>query len=272
MKKLSILLCTAMAFVACENSQEELDLLEIPLTSSINQIEIVEGVGIGDIITLGMSRNEVSSVVENGNCDSGDQCTFRLTPETAMITVTFNANNVVSGIEINQSGVAADNQWQTAQGVSDGMAPEDVANLYSGAEISTQYPYTYVNVKNLGYTYIYSQTCTYAGCNTLVSHYIYNSDSTSQDNRVVVGEIVISNSSRKTVNYTAEIEINKPDGSVAGVNMSITIPGRSSITINPISVVDINGPLGTYNYKVDLLDKKGRIKDTQFGSFALQSQ
>jgi len=138
-----------------------------------SSLEIIEGQGVGDVVTLGMTRAEIILVADNGNCDTADSCSFRLSPDTAALTVSFDASDRVDYITINQGGIFEEYRWSTTAGATDYMSPEEVAALYPGSVIESGYPWDYVNAQDYGYTYGNSITCSYVGCTESSIHYVY---------------------------------------------------------------------------------------------------
>ncbi|MBD0823317.1 hypothetical protein [Aestuariibaculum marinum] len=273
MKKIIPLFLLVLTIFACDNNAEDTFDNEAAFKINLNTIEIIENQGVGNIITLGMSRNDIHTALGGNICGTASECSFRLTPETGVITVTFNSDDLVTNIDINQNNILDENKWSTTSGATDNMTPNEVAALYPGSVIKSEYPYTYVLASKDGYTLEYYESCTYAGCTTSITHHIYSAGNTNTgDNRIILGDIVVENPSKKTASYTVNIDITNPDNQTTSNAFPLTISGRSSYTIDPATLVDIDGTLGTYTYVAKLLNNKGRVKGKFTGTFEITTE
>lgn len=229
--------------------------------TSSTDLVLVEGVGIGSAITLGQTRSSVISTLKtyganNGNCDAGTDCTFRLSPDTAAVTVSFTTTNQVQRIHVVQGGVALDKRWQTSAGVVDGASPATVAALYPGSVINQDTLGQHVVTKS-GYTYNWRSTC-YSGCQITTSHDIYVANGATLPGTGEVtapefsGSIAVYNTLRKSTTLTLKLTITDPSGRVSAVTQSVYAAGRSTLVLDPNDLLSTAGPLGTYSYKAVL--------------------
>lgn len=294
MKKFFLILITPLLFMACVDElieatpvvedtavdSAEMDefLASVPVSqisaiqsTNLANVQIIEGVGVGDIVTLGMTRDQIKRIATNGNCDTANECSFKLSNDTAAITVTFDSSNKVNTIEVNQIAVFPDKRWSTTRGAVDGMRPEQVAALYPGSTTTSQYPYTYVRAESFGYQYTYFQSCSNIGCGPRAVHLIFNSNDqpTVEEQRAFTGYVVVKNNSRKTVTANVDLKITAPDGSITTKSFVKTISKRGSITYNPGDFVSIDGPLGRYNYTVKLVNNRGKTVSQNSGNFSI---
>lgn len=235
--------------------------------ANLADLQIIEGQGVGDLVTLGMSRSAAMNVAANGNCDSAASCAFRLSPETAAITVYFGAGDRVDFITVNQNGLSPENKWSTTAGAIDGMSLSEVAALYADAEIAGGQ----VRSEAAGYAFSFSQTCSYFGCSSTYIHSIFEATTEPTTGEAgFEGQIVLENPSTKTKTYSVELEIVSPDGELSTTDLSATIPGNGSISCYPGDFVSADGELGDYEYTATLVDRRGRVKGSSYGTFSLQ--
>lgn len=266
MKKLFILLTAVVSFTACEKEIDEITISEVNAPEYAGKgggnIQIAEGQGVGKIVVLGMTRDEIRSVATNGNCDTANECTFRLNSKTAAITVTFDASDLVSRITINQNGLLDRDKWITSYGADENMKPSEVRDLYPGSVMTISSPYVYVDASQYGYYYTRRYDCVYGDCIARTIHTILPVESeTVGGQNEFKGDIILNNPSHKSSTYTINLEITNPVGEVNVVPpFSESIPGGGSVSISPGNFVDVNGTTGTYKYKAVLLKRKGRTE------------
>lgn len=287
MKQLVFFLLIAFAFTSCtdhlieEDFERELDS-PTEITSSLNRsstnvedLQIIEGVGLGDVVTLGMTRDQIRQLAPGAGCESGSECTFKLSPETGAIKVHF-TNNKVDAIDLFQYGIFPDYLWSTTKGVTSLTPPDEVAATYENSVVEKYSVYTNIIAASYGYTFASYQTFGDIGSNRVVRHLIYSPDGGGQIPETVrsfMGQIVLKNTRRKRKTYQVNLTITAPDGQVTQVpTFSRTIGGNGSVRINPENYLSTDGPLGTYSYSADLLinRKSSTIKaSTSTGTFKL---
>lgn len=273
----------ALVFAGCEkqfvneeiNMTYELTEKSASLSSAeLMGLQIIEGQGLGDVIALGMSREDISQIATGVDCFSNTECTFRLSPETGSITVHFN-NDTVDLIRIGQFGVFPEYLWSTTAGASSLMTPAEVAQLYDPSEIvNYNNVYTDVVAKEHGYTYSSYVRYGDGGSQRVVTHEIYTRGGQPESAiQVFQGYIELKNPKRKSAVYNVSLSITQPDNELVQVpEFSVSIPGNSSTVISPKTYLSLDGPLGTYTYTADLLERKGRkqaLAGTSAGSFQL---
>ncbi|GAA4297391.1 hypothetical protein [Aestuariibaculum suncheonense] len=285
MKQIALFLFTAFLITACSNqTNDEVITSEIEDTTIVNStleisnlmdLKIIEGVGLGDVITLGMSREEIIAIATGVDCASDNQCSFRLSPETGTITVHF-ANDVVDLIEIGQFGVFPEYLWETSKGVTSQTLPSEVAEIYEGSEIETYTTHTNIIALDYGYTFASYLRYGDGSSQRVVTHQVYAVGGRPEVTyRNFQGFIEIINTKRKSTQYDVQITITTPDPGKEAVEVflpSVDVPGQSSIKLDPESYLPLDGSLGTYYYTVDLLIAKGRkssVASTYTGSFKL---
>jgi len=284
MKKLAIVFLAALAFVACEKEFEGFEEPEVRLKSGevTANYEIVEGHGIvnntgNDIVILGMTRGDIISTYGEGS--SGSDCVFKIEPLEIqpVIRVYFDGenedvNDQIIQLRVSTIHVPDENTWPTSGGVTNKMLAEDVAELYPGSVLDVLYGNNaVVYAKEYGYTYRYQEVIVYGKVqNAWSEHYIYpKSDGTDKK---FEGNIVVENPSKKTSNYTVEIEITDPVGVKTNGSFTAKIPGKGTISKDPGEFVDVNGIVGEYHYTATLLNEKGRNVSevgTSTGSFKI---
>lgn len=112
--------------------------LSSPLAAAdLESLRIAEGMGLvdqyGDVVTIGMSRDEAVRDMAGGSCDSANQCVFTLSRDTGTIIVQFDTSGLATHITVVQGGVPDDLKWpnEIAGQVLDGMTVGEVATVYS---------------------------------------------------------------------------------------------------------------------------------------------
>jgi hypothetical protein len=283
MKQIVFFMFVALAFAACEkqfvdeeiNMTSELTEKSASLSSAeLMDLQIIEGQGLGDVVTLGMSREDISNITTGIDCFSSNECSFRLSAETGPITVHFN-NDTVDFIRIGQFGVFPEYLWSTTAGATSLMTPTEVAELYDPSEIvNYDYVYTDVVAKEYGYTYFSYVRYGDGGSQRVVTHEIYARGGRPETFiQVFQGIILVQNPKPKTTVFDVKLSVTQPDGEVVQVpEFSVSIPGRSSTNLFPSNYLSSDGPLGTYTYTATLLSQKGknqRVEGTSSGSFRL---
>lgn len=204
-------------------------------------LEIIEGHGIGDLIGLGQSRESVIETLNalganNGNCNTADTCSFRLSGDTASITLGFTSGDQVDYITVVQGGIALDKRWETTAGVVDGTNATDVAALYPSSTLTQDNDGWHVIVDDQGDTYNWGGGCYGTSCTFRTSHNLYvpagqqlpdgsglgltydGSDATTPELR---GMFVVFNEDRKSGAATLEITVTDPDGKVSTYTRSV---------------------------------------------------
>ncbi|RIJ48389.1 hypothetical protein D1614_11745 [Maribellus luteus] len=283
MKQIVFFIFAVLAFAACEkqfvgeeiNMPNELTEKSASFSSAeLMDLQIIEGQGLGDVVTLGMSREDISQITTGIDCFSSKECSFRLSAETGPITVHFN-NDTVDFIRIGQFGVFPEYLWSTTAGATSLMSPTEVAELYDPSEI-VHYDYVYTDVvaKEYGYTYFSYLRYGDGGSQRVVTHEIYARGGRPETFiQVFQGIILVQNPKPKSTIYNVNLSITQPDGQVVEVpEFSVSIPGGSSTMLFPNNYLPLDGPLGTYTYTATLLSQKGKsqkVAGTSSGSFQL---
>lgn len=236
-------------------------------TTDLGSVAIVEGQGVGDLVTVGQSRSQLISTLDslganNGNCTYDDTCVFRLSSDTSAIRVTFDNADEVAGITVTQGGIAPDKRWDTTRGVVDGMAPADVAALYPGAEVVVDNTGTHVVADEYGYTYNFRSSCYATSCTITTSHEIYAAgDQPSEEvtEGVFSGQFSVYNSSRKAATLQFKLTVTAPNGAVTNKSYSVRVSGRSTYTVDPATVLSTDGERGNYSYTAELIRGKRTV-------------